>query len=362
MFTGEQLAGGGWVEVAGERVTAWGWGTPPSPPDVVIDGLLAPGYVDVHSHGGGGANFGANRADVETVLAAHLGHGTTTMIASLVTGRIDDLEVAVRSLADLADEGLVAGTHLEGPWLAREYKGAHPEDLLVDPALADVARLIEAGRGTVKMVTIAPERAGALDAIAYLAGQGVVAAVGHTAADYDTARAAIARGARGTTHLFNAMPPLLHRAPGPVLAQWADPRVWVELVCDGIHLHPDLVAHVMATKPDRCVLVTDAMAAAAFADGDYILGELPVEVRDGIAHIAGTNTIAGSTLTLDKAVRTAVGAGVPVELALTAATSHPADYLGLTGVGRIAEGTWADVIALDDGLNVTRVMRRGTWV
>ena len=190
----------------------------------------------------------------------------------------------------------------------------------------------------------------------------MVVAIGHTDADFDISRAAIDAGARGATHLFNAMAPLRHRDPGPVLALWADPRVHLELIMDGVHVRPELVAFVMATEPHRVVLVTDAMAAAAGADGDYVLGELPVEVRDGVARIAGTDTIAGSTLTLDRAVRNCVAAGVPLAQAVRAATSVPADYLGLADVGRLATGKRADLAVLADDLTVMRVMQRGAWV
>jgi len=330
--------------------------------DLRVDGIVSPGFVDVHSHGGGGANFCADPDQVTTVLATHLAHGTTTMIGSLVTDSLAEIEQEVRTLAKFVADGRLAGIHLEGPWLSPQYKGAHPENLLIDPVIADIDRLLEAGVGCVRMVTIAPEKPGALAAIRHLAERGVVVAVGHTAADLDTAKAAIAAGARGATHLFNAMPDILHRAPGPGLALWHDPDVWVELICDGVHVHTDLIAQVMATKPDKTVLITDAMAAAGSDDGDYVLGQLPVEVRQGVAHIAGTTTVAGSTLTLSRAVRTAVAAGVGLETALLSATAHPADYLGLTDVGRLAPGTWADLVCLDDDLNVTQVMRHGQWV
>ena len=360
MLTPDGLADSGWVEITGQRVTAWGHGaTTPGTPDLALDGLVSPGFVDVHSHGGGGANFDDGLAAARTALAAHLAHGTTTMIASLVTGTLDDMEASIRALTPLVTAGELAGLHLEGPWLAPDYKGAHDEAMLREPELAEVERLATAG--PVRLVTIAPERPGALPAIAWLAAHGVVAAVGHTAADDTCTRAAIAAGATGATHLFNAMPDLLHRAPGPALPLWASPDVWVELICDGVHVAPDLVAHVMATKPRRCVLITDAMAAAGAADGDYHLGGLTVEVRAGVARLAGRSTIAGSTLTLDQAVRVAVAAGVPLEVALRAATCQPADYLGLPDVGRLAEGYFADLVVLDDALCVQKVMRRGQW-
>lgn len=352
----------GWVEVSGDQIVAIGAGEPPRAADLVVDGTVVPGYVDAHNHGGGGASFVTeDPAVVQVATAAHRRLGTTSIVASLVTGAYPDLHRQVACLAELVEAGELLGIHLEGPWLAHEFKGAHPAQLLADPDPAEVAALLKTGRGTIKMATIAPERPGALESIRLMVEAGCLAAVGHTSADFDTAQAAIEAGARGATHLFNAMPGLKHRAPGPVLALWRDQRVIVELVMDGVHVRPELVAWVMATAPGRVALVTDAMAAAAHADGDYILGELAVEVRDGVARLAGLDTIAGSTLTLDKAVRNAVAAGVGVVDAVRAASTVPADYLGLDSVGRIAAGKRADLVVLDDALNVTQVMWRGAW-
>ena len=352
----------GWVEVAGDQILYVRRGEPPRAADLVVDGILVPGYVDTHCHGGGGASFVTEDPEVVRVATtAHRRLGTTSIVASLVTGAYADLHRQVVCLADLVEAGELAGIHLEGPWLAERYKGAHPPQLLTDPEPAEVAALLAAGRGTVKMATIAPELAGAMESIGLMVDAGCLAAVGHTAATYEIAAAAIEAGARGATHLFNAMPPLLHRLPGPVLALWQDERVIVELVMDGVHVRPELVAWVMATAPGRVALVTDAMAAAAAGDGDYILGELAVEVRDGVARLAGQDTIAGSTLTLDKAVRNAVAAGVDLVTAVRAASTVPADYLGLGSVGRIAPGKRADLVVLDDALNVTQVMWRGAW-
>ena len=351
----------GWVEVVNDRIASWGAGSCDNEPDMVAD-VVSPGFVDVHCHGGGGANFCADPTQISTVLATHAAHGTTTMVASLVTVPLPDLIEEVRVLSSFVVDGRLAGIHLEGPWLAEEYKGAHPASLLLNPEIPDIDAVLDAGGGTVVMATLAPEKPGGLEAVRHLSERGVMVAIGHTAADYDTTVQAIGAGARGTTHLFNAMPEILHRSPGPGLALWSDPQVWVELICDGIHVHPKLVAHVMATKPGRTVLITDAMAAAGVDDGDYILGELPVEVRDGVAHIAGTSTIAGSTLTLDSAVRTAVAAGVDPVVALRAATSNPADYLGLRDMGRIEPASWADLVCLTDDLLPIRVMRHGEWI
>ena len=354
----------GWVEVEDRRIRAWRQGEPPQTPDpdnVIIDGIVAPGFVDVHCHGGGGASFDGGPEQAATVLDTHRRHGTTTLVASLVTADLDGLQSQVGTLAPLVADGRLAGIHLEGPWLSEQYKGAHAGDLLRDPVITDIDRLLDAGGGSVRMVTIAPEKPGAMAAIGHLVERGVTVAIGHTAADLATTRAAIAAGASGATHLFNAMPEMHHRQPGAVLALWRDERVWVELICDGVHLHPELLAQVISTKPDRAVLVSDAMAAAGCGDGDYILGQLPVEVRQSVARLAGTSTVAGSTLTLDQAVRTAVAAGVGLELALRAATQHPADYLGLPDVGRLTPGAWANLVVLNDALEVTQVMYQGHW-
>lgn len=352
----------GWVEIDGERIVGVGAGDPPRPGAEELNGLVSPGLVDVHSHGGGGATFiTTDPGQVRQVLRTHRAHGTTTMVASLVTASIDDLEAQVRVLAPFVAEGELAGVHLEGPWLAEGRKGAHEAGLLRDPTTADIDRLLAAADGAIRLVTMAPERNGASAAIAQLNRAGVVVAVGHTEADLVTTVEAIDAGASGATHLFNAMPSLGHRNPGPVLGLLRDPRVFLELIFDGVHVDAELAAFVVNHWPGRVALITDAMAAAASADGDYLLGGLAVQVRDGVARVAGTQTIAGSTLTLDRAVRTAVASGVPVMAALRAATQIPAAYLGLGEVGSLTAGRRADLVVFDDDLYPVSVMRSGRW-
>lgn len=352
----------GWVEVAGEVIIAVGEGAPPRTADQTLAGALVPGFVDAHCHGGGGAAFATDDpADVETALVAHRATGTTSVVASLITASVPLLERQIALLAERVRAGDLAGIHLEGPWLALAFKGAHAPDLLADPLPGVVAALLESAGGAVKMVTIAPELPCAMDAIAVMTSNDCLPAIGHTAADYATTKAAIDAGATGATHIFNAMPPLMHRDPGPILAFLDDARVTVELIFDGIHVSPELAGFVMRTIPDRVVLVTDAMAAAGAPDGDYMLGELPVEVRDRVARLAGKPTIAGSTLTLDRAVRNAVAQGIPLAQAVRSATSVPADYVNLSGVGRIAVGNKADLVVLDDDAIVAGIMYRGVW-
>jgi len=217
------------------------------------------------------------------------------------------------------------------------------------------------------MVTLAPERTGGLAAIQRIVDAGAVAAVGHTEATYAQALAAVDAGASVATHLFNAMRPVHHREPGPVLALMEDPRVTVELITDGVHLHPALYREVCrSVGPDRVALITDAMAAAGMADGAYRLGTLAVDVINGIAKVSGTDTIAGSTATMDQVFRNAViHSGLPREAALLAAvresSANPARALGLPDAGLVV-GAAADLVVLDAQLTVTRVLLHGSWI
>ncbi len=329
---------------------------------------VVPGFVDMHVHGGGGGAFPeATIAASRSAIDLHRRHGTTSMVASLVTAQPDDLLRQVSVLAEQVQDGELVGLHLEGPWLCQRRCGAHDPAALRDPESAELDRVLAAGRGTIRMVTLAPERAGGLAAVARLVSAGVVAAVGHTDATYDQVRGAIDAGATVGTHLFNAMRPVHHREPGPVMALLEDPRVTVEMITDGVHLHPALyreVTHSVGTH--RVALVTDAMAAAGMPDGAYVLGPLAVDVTDGIARVAGTDTIAGSTATMDRIFRYAVlDSDRPRDEALVTAVRqtsvNPARALGLPPAGLVVGGA-ADIVVLDAELAVTRVMFRGDWV
>ena len=357
--------GPGWIAWEGGRLTGAGAGRPPRRPDLDLPAAtVVPGFVDLHCHGGGGADLPTtDPAEVRRAVELHRSRGTTTQLASLVTAAPEVLLEQVRVLAACAEEGLVAGVHLEGPWLSERYCGAHPPALLRDPDPAEVDALLDAARGHLRMVTLAPERRGALAAVRRLAAAGVLVAVGHTGADHDAVRAAVDAGARVATHLFNAMPPLRGREPGPVGALLADERVVVELIADGVHVHPVSMRAVMAAAgPERTALVTDAMAAAGAPDGDYRLGALDVAVRGGVARLPGSGALAGSTLTMDAALRCAVHeVGAPLGAAVAAVSTAPARLLGLEA-GALEAGRWADAVVLDAGLGVLGVLRRGSWV
>ncbi|WP_052848592.1 N-acetylglucosamine-6-phosphate deacetylase [Streptomyces avicenniae] len=328
---------------------------------------IVPGFVDQHVHGGGGASFSAGTADEALrVIAAHRVHGTTTLVASTVTGELGDLAAQAGALSELVEQGELAGLHFEGPFISPHRRGAHDPTLLRDPAPADIRKLLDAARGTARMVTLAPELPGGTESVRMLRDSGVVAAVGHTEATYEQVRDAVEAGATVATHLFNAMPVLGHRAPGPVAALLEDERVTVELVNDGTHLHPSVVGLAFRTAgPDRVALITDAMGAAGMGDGSYPLGPLTVEVRDGVARLSEGGAIAGSTLTLDDAFRRSVLVnGLPVADVSRALSGTPARLLGVADrVGSIEEGKDADLVVLADGtFDVVGVMRRGEWV
>ncbi|MGV3711776.1 N-acetylglucosamine-6-phosphate deacetylase [Pseudolysinimonas sp.] len=352
-----------WILLDGEVIRARGEGPDHPRADAIVDlsgRWIIPGMIDLHGHGGGGEDYGTG--DLPAALAAHRAHGTSRAVVSLASESVDVLEAQLARVAALAaDDPRVLGSHLEGPFLAPARRGAHAESALLAPDPAVVDRLLAAAAGTLRQVTIAPELPGALDAIRRLVDAGVVVAVGHTEADAATARAAFDAGATLLTHAFNAMPGIHHRSPGPVVAAFDDPRVSLELVLDGHHVDEGVAAVAFASAPGRVALITDAMAAAAGHDGAYRLGALDVVVRDGLATVAGTDTIAGSTLTLDAALRRAV-AGVHLSRpdAVAAVTRTPARILGLDdGFGLLEPGYAADVVALDDAFAVQAVWAAG---
>lgn len=320
---------------------------------------LTPGFVDIHGHGGGGGTYEHGLDAIAAARAVHLARGTTRAVLSLVTASIDDLAAQVGMIADLSErDATILGSHLEGPFLDPGHKGAHTESLLRAPDEAAVARLVEAGRGTVRQVTLAPELPGGLAATAQFVAAGVAVAVGHTNATEAEASAAFDAGATLLTHAFNAMPGIHHRAPGPVVAAMRDERVTLELIADGIHVHPDVIALAFAGAPGRIALITDAMGAAGEPDGAYELGGLAVTVTDGVARLDEGGAIAGSTLTQDAALRLVVAGGVPLADAVAALTSVPARAIGLAGrYGSLRPGAAADAVLLDDALQVA-----GVWV
>jgi N-acetylglucosamine-6-phosphate deacetylase len=371
-----QIGRPGWLATSGGRVLACGAGPPPGLvardfPDCTV----VPGFIDMHVHGGGGASYtdagytdtdgtdtdGTDADGIAETAGFHLRHGTTTTLASLVTASPADLIAGVRALAAACRRGTVAGIHLEGPWLSRARCGAHDPTLMRHPDPAEIDAVLTAGDGAIRMVTLAPELPGAHAAIRRFLDAGVVVAVGHTDATYEETQQAVAAGATVGTHLFNAMPPLHHREPGPALALLQDPRVTVEIIADGVHVHPAVVHALIRTAgPERVAVVTDAVAAAGCADGAFRLGAVPIDVVSGVARVHGTSTIAGSTATMDRLFRSvAAAAGLAAAVQVTSAT--PARALRLDHVGSLRDGYDANLVVLDRDLQVAAVMVRGDW-
>ncbi len=367
--------------VEGDRI-AWAgpatsWPGPVTDlPDPEPGRLILPGLVDVHCHGGAGHGF--PEADTEGMRAAcahHLRHGTTTLLGSLVSAPADDLERQIRALLPLVASGELAGIHLEGPFLSVARCGAQDPRSIVpgDPDL--LRRLLDAGRGAIRSMTLAPETPRLAELLDVLAAADVTPSLGHTDASAAETSAVIrAAGGRrfGATHLFNGMPPLHSRAPGPAgacLAAAARGSMVVELVGDGVHLAAETVAMVFdLVGADQIALTTDAMAAAGMPDGRYPLGPMTVDVLGGTARLAtepGTiGAIAGGTARLlDVLRRTVRDAGVALPEAVTAATTTPARLLALESeVGDVVPGLRADLLITDHELQPRAVLRAGRWI
>jgi len=328
-----------WLEIEDGVIRSINSGTTPEY-DLRYEGILIPGFVDIHCHGGGGKYFGGlTDSQIEQVIATHRAGGTVAGLASLVTEPIENLISQIKRLVPFAQRGEIAGIHLEGPYLSHARCGAHDPNLLRTPTLAEVQTLLDAGQGFIKMITIAPELDGALEVIEYLAKSGVIAAIGHSQSDAATAQAAIDRGASVVTHFNNAMPKVID-GPGTMSsAVISELRVSLELILDGEHVSTQIVRDVFEAAPNRIVMVTDAMSAAGSTDGTYKIANLEVIVKDGVARLASNGSLAGSTLTMAKAFNHALNEiGVSITEAVHAASTLPALILGRSDLGEIAVG------------------------
>ncbi|WP_227979464.1 N-acetylglucosamine-6-phosphate deacetylase [Nocardia spumae] len=358
------------VEVAGDRIRAVYPFEPErqagaAPP---YRGTLLPGLVDIHNHGGFGHRF--DETDPERARAAaryHHRHGTTTLLGSIVTAAPDTMVAQTAALRDVAATGDIAGIHIEGPFLSGKRCGAQDPRYLIDPDPRLIDRLLTAADGCLRMMTLAPERAGFDSAAQRLTASGVVVALGHTDADHETFRRALAPGGTGTlvTHFANCMPPLHHRDPGPMaaaLVSAAAGDVFVELIGDGVHVDAGFGALVFAAARHRVVLITDAMQAAGLPDGEYRLGPQPVRVIGGVARVP-SGALAGGTATLLHCLRWAVvDCGLGLVDAVRAAATTPAAAIGATDVGELRPGLRADLLVVDSDLELRAVLRRGQWV
>ncbi|MBT1160835.1 N-acetylglucosamine-6-phosphate deacetylase [Bifidobacterium sp. SO1] len=335
-------------------------GIDPADDSAIIDAggrVLTPGYVDIHAHGAWEKSFDDGPDGIDVARAGHAVHGTTRQVLSLITNPIDVIERNVRNVRAKMDERPdILGAHLEGPFLALARKGAHDPECLKDPVPELVDELLDAADGCIRQITIAPELPHGIGAIKQFAAAGVVPAVGHCDADYETAKRGFDAGAGIMTHMFNAMNGLHHREPGPIPAAVEDPRVTIELINDGFHVQNPMVKLGFGFAPHRIAFVTDAMAATDCPDGAYKLGALDVNVVDGHARLVSNGAIAGSTLLLEVAVQRAVlELGFDAAAAVEAATLTPARAFGfdrpnpVTGapLGLIAPGYAADLLLTD---------------
>ena len=377
ILTPHEEIGDGVIIVEGTKITEVGHRdeirVPSGTTDYVATGLtIVPGFVDIHIHGAGGHDVmeGEERA-LDRIRSTVARHGTTSMVATTVTAPVENTCRSIEGIAQYirAHENAgengepaaeVLGIHLEGPFINPARRGVHPTDAITRPSMDVLDKLLKAGDGLVKILTLAPELPGAMELIESAVAAGVVAAMGHTDADYEQARAAIRAGARHAVHTYNAMRPFSHRDPGILGAIMTDPEVTAEVIADGVHVAVAAIQVLIGTKGfDSVLLVSDGIAATGMRDGSYRLGNFEVNVKDGVARNA-EGKLAGSTLTLDRALRNVVALGAPLIEAVRMATLHPARRLGLGGKkGVIAPGADADLVALTPDLRVAGVMTRG---
>ena len=380
ILTPDEEISDGIILVEGSRITGVGhrdtMRVPAGATDYVAAGLtVVPGFIDLHIHGAGGHDvMEGNARALDRIRSVVARHGTTSLVATTVTAPIEETCHCLQAIGryirnhesgeDVSARGRPAaeilGIHLEGPFISKARRGVHPVDAIAKPSIESLDKLLQAADGLVRILTIAPELPGAMEVIAHAVAQKILVALGHTDADYEQARAAIAAGARHAVHFFNAMRPFTHRDPGIVGAILTDPEVTAEVIADLVHVAGPAIQVLIGTKGlDTILLVSDGTAATAMADGDYRLGNFEVTVKNGVARNS-EGKLAGSTLTLDRALRHVVALGVSLNDALRMATVLPARRVGLAGKkGIIAVGADADLVALTPDLRVAGVMTRG---
>lgn len=335
-----------WLEIRDGIITSINNGIAPKNPDQTIENTLIPGFIDIHCHGGGGKYFSAEEdSGIQRVINLHATHGTTSMLASLVTEPIPILKKQIKKLVPFAETGAICGIHLEGPYLSPVRCGAHEPSLLLVPTITELAELLDMGAGHIRMVTIAPELPNAIEVIEFLVRQGVVVALGHSNADFETTKRAIEAGASVTTHFYNGLPTIDHHNANITLAALLDERLSLELILDGHHVNAPAAELMFIAAPNRVALVTDAMSAAGSDDGHYMIGSLAVVVREGVARLESNRSLAGSTLTMDRAfLNLCKLPGMSIIDAVAASSLLPAQLLGLTDRGEIAIGKRADLL------------------
>lgn len=376
-FTPQQEIPHAVVLIDGEKIAAVGRrnevAVPPSARRHDKSGFtIVPGFIDVHIHGAAGYDVMDSTPKALAAITSSVGaRGTTSFVATTVTASADSIakaaeavarwmESGARERAEAAPSAEILGLHFEGPFISRTRRGVQPEEWIAAPSVSLFRRLLAAARGAARILTLAPELPGALDLIGEATGAGVIVSMGHTDATYAEAMAAISGGARHAAHVFNAMRPFAHRETGVLGAVLTSPSVTAELIADGVHVDDAAILVLLAAKgPHGVILVSDGTAATGMPDGKYRLGPLEVGVAGGVARNS-EGKLAGSTLTLDRALRHMILLGIPLRDVLPMLTSNPARLLGLEArKGCLAAGADADLVLLDDQLEVAGVMTRG---
>jgi N-acetylglucosamine-6-phosphate deacetylase len=332
---------------------------------------VVPGFVDVHIHGAGGHDvMEASAGALEIIAATVARHGTTSFVATTVTASQIETRESVAGIAQFIlhssefatreRSAEILGIHFEGPFISKARRGVHPAEWILEPSADIFVQMLKDARGTAQIITLAPELSGALELIAMARSAGLVVSMGHTDSNYEQALAAIHAGATHAAHVFNAMRPFSHRETGVIGAVMTSPKVSAELIADGIHVDEAAIRMLVDMKtPERVILVSDGTSATGMPDGKYRLGNFDVKVAGGVCRNK-EGKLAGSTLTLDRALRNMVAMGVPLTSALQMLTANPARQIGFgTRKGVLAEGADADLVFLDDKLEVCDVMTRG---
>ncbi|KQY80771.1 N-acetylglucosamine-6-phosphate deacetylase [Paenibacillus sp. Root52] len=331
-------------------------------------GMIVPGFIDIHVHGGNGEDFmDASPEVLDTITAFHCTQGTTAMLATSMTAPKDRLDQVLYEVHTYRSQTMpfaqLEGVHLEGPFFSPKWPGAQNPEHIVMPNVSWLEEWEQQYPGLIRQVTLAPEREGALELIAWLRSQRITAALGHTDASYDEVQRAVEAGLHHAVHTFNAMTPLHHRLPGAAGAVLSDPRISAEVIADGIHVHPAAISILAQLKQpiDQLVLITDAMSASGLDDGEYAIGDLPVIVKHGVARLKDGGALAGSTLTMVRGFRYLVQeVGLSVTAASRAASLTPARLLGIDHrTGSFAQGKQADIVLLNEELDVAAVWVKG---
>jgi len=365
----------GWVVVQNDRITAIGSADdelPQLPDDTIkldgAGGYLVPGFIDIHVHGGAGEDFMTSKQEqLDTITSFHMEHGTTAMLATTVTGANEHLAAVLEEVQQYQQTSMpyaqLIGVHLEGPFVNPKWKGAQNESYMIKPQLSWLESWVEHYPGVIKMQTLAPEIDGAIPYIEALKAHGIVAACGHTDAKYEDVQKAAQHGLSHAVHTYNAMTGLHHREPGTVGAVLTTPSITAEIIADGEHVNPVAIKVLLLAKgADGVVLITDAMSAAGMPDGEYLLGELPVVVKNNVARLKDGGSLAGSTLTMIRGYKYLKEVvGVSIIEASRIASLNPAKVIGIDSkYGSIKEGKRADLLLLNEQLDIVSVMIGGT--